>query len=131
MRYLLHYSAIALGALVITTNPISAQDLYGSVGERWANGANFEQIGDFDSAISEYRDALNQNISITNPTLRDCARQGTIARLEGATAGQHYIQSYGNSPDSVKAAQQASQDQFRQAMDAFDKSRPDLANSCP
>lgn len=125
------YGAIALVTLVIQTIPVSAQDPFGRIGEQWANGASFEEVGDFASAISEYRDALNQNSSLVDQKLRDCARRGTIARLQGAIAGQQYIQMYGKSPDSLKTAQKISQNHFRQAIDKFDKSRPDLANSCP
>lgn len=125
------YSAIAISSIMIAAIAAFAQDPYGKVGELWSNGASFEQLGNFEAALEEYQEALNQNSSIPDPMLRDCARQGTIARIEGATAGQQYVHNHGTSPDALRAAQALADNRFREAMDEFDQTRPDLANSCP
>ncbi len=122
---------IALLMLVVTSAPVLAHDLFGETGERWGMGSDLEQKGDFDSAIIQYNQALQAIKNIDDQHLRDCAAMGTLARLEGASAGKRYIQTYGSSSNSLSSALEASRNRFREAIDKIDAQRPDLATSCP
>ena len=94
--HLLKYSAIFLGTLVVITKPVLAHDLYSETGERWGQGAALERKGEFDSAIIQYKQALQAIKNINNQHLRDCATTGTVARLEGAKVGKQYIDTHGH-----------------------------------
>jgi hypothetical protein len=113
---------------------------YGSqVSDRWIKGTRFEQEGDFESAIVEYKKAFNASEKLTFPgrtqakmkLLRACASTGSYARLQGAITGAEYMKFHQLTADHTKAAIEISRDKFREVSDAQDQKFPELANSCP
>ncbi|MGA7936794.1 MAG: hypothetical protein WCA35_24775 [Kovacikia sp.] len=131
MKSLTLAGAIAIALIALSAVSASAHDLFGETGKRWELGFDLEQKGDFDSAIIQYKQALQAVEKLNDPHLRACALTGTVARLEGARAGKLYIKTYGKASDSLSAALEESRNRFRQAMDKLDAEHPELANSCP
>jgi hypothetical protein len=110
---------------------LSQGDPYGATSEHWAQGAALEDKGDFDSAIIQYKKALDAVANIPDQHLRDCAIQGSIARSEGAEAGKRYLRTHEISSQTRQAALEVSRTQFARVIEQMDSERPDLATSCP
>lgn len=150
LKTLILSSALTLGSIVcVQTQAVEATTAnckfttncpYGSeVSDRWSKGAKFEQKGDFESAIVEYKKAFKASEKLTFPgrsqvqvkLLRACASTGSYASLQGAIAGAEYMKFHQLTAEHTKAAIEISRDKFREVSDTQDKKFPELASSCP
>lgn len=126
--------------LTLSIAPVRAQDInsppsaspYGAaVFGSWVAGAQLEERGDFNSAQIQYQRALDAARQLSRPILRDCAIQGSQARVAAMEAARAYVRANGTSPRAIAQAQQIADRQFRQTTDELTQARPDLATSCP
>jgi hypothetical protein len=114
--------------------------LYGpQVSDRWVEGEQFEQKGDFDSARVSYTRAFNaaEKLSLPGKTpdqmklLRACAKMGSYARLQGAIGGSEYMQFHQTTAYHIKEAIEISRSRFGDAIANQISEFPELETSCP
>ena len=111
----------------------------GNVSDRWLEGANSEQSGDFNEARASYIKAFDASEKLVFPEksleqlklLRACAAQGSYARLAGAIAGSEYMNTHLMTRESSDMALQISRQKFRDTSDAQDLEFPELVSKCP
>ena len=113
---------------------------YGArVSDRWIEGANSEQSGDFNEARASYIKAFDASEKLVFPgkslervkLLRACAAQGSYARLAGAIAGAEFMKTHLETREYIKMAVDISRQTFRDVVDQQDIDNPELATKCP
>jgi hypothetical protein len=114
--------------------------VYGpQVSDRWIEGSQFEQKGDFKRAIVSYTKAFNaaEKLNLPGKTqaqmklLRACATMGSYASLQGAMAGSDYMESHQITAESTKAAIEISRSKFGDVTASQISEFPELETSCP
>ncbi len=127
-------SVVAISAIApsILTNPALAQhNIYGRVGQLWAEGAQHQASDNFAAAEASYEQAVEAARELENPTLKDCAISGSLVRSVSMQRAQAYLEQQGRSPQTLAQAHELVAEFSAAAWDVVDQQRPDLANSCP
>ena len=148
LKTFLLFSTLVLSPIVFTQTAqanepqceLTTDCPYGArVSDRWIEGANSEQSGDFNEARASYIKAFDASEKLVFPgkslervkLLRACAAQGSYARLAGAIAGSEYMNTHLMIRESSDMALQISRRKFRDTLDAQDLEFPELASKCP
>ncbi|MGY6528343.1 MAG: hypothetical protein ACXITR_00285 [Cyanobacterium sp.] len=105
---------------------------YGASVNRYnAQAYSATQKGDYDTAIINYRRAMQAAQALNDPLLRDCGVASAMANVRGAEAAKAYLKEQGVNPTNLRRARDIEDISFRAYWDEIDVRRPDLANSCP
>ena len=128
------FSVIATILLTLLTSPAIAQNVtpYGDdIDNLYAIASRAQDIGDFDTAIINYRRAQNLVQNLANPTLRTCGIASAEARIQGSQAAKDYLTGQVLTPQALITADQIFEEAFRSYWQEFGAQHPELINRCP
>jgi hypothetical protein len=131
---MLHPSVIAAILLIPLTSPAIAQNVTpygGGIDNLYAIASRAQDIGDFDTAIINYRRAQNLARNLASPILRTCGVAGAEARIQGGQAAKDYLTGQVLTPQALITADRIFEEAFRSYWQEFDIQHPELISRCP